>query len=99
MMSEAENQDRQHPLHRRDRIIVDDLLISSPTDYNLSELARLRIRYNGFPGARDIQRDLDLVLQKWDITENQLFAKTRQIHAHAPLYKGKANKGEDEDWS
>ncbi len=98
-MSEVENQDRQHPLHRRDRIIADDLLISSPTDYNLSELARLRIRYNGFPGARDIQTDLDRVLQKWEITEDQLFTKTRRIHAHAPLYKGKANKGEDEDWS
>ncbi|WP_009631841.1 DUF3288 family protein [Synechocystis sp. PCC 7509] len=98
-MSETENQDRQHPLHGRDRIIVNNLLISSPTDYNLAELARLRIRYNGFPGARDIQGDLDLVLQNWEITETQLFAKTRQIHANQPLYKGKANKGEDEDWS
>ncbi|MBW4665311.1 MAG: DUF3288 family protein [Chroococcus sp. CMT-3BRIN-NPC107] len=98
-MSETENQDRQHPLHRRDRIIVDNLLVSSPTDYNLAELARLRIRYNGFPGARDIQRDLDVVLQNWEITETELFAKTRQIHADKPLYKGKANKGEDEDWS
>ncbi len=98
-MSETENQDRQHPLHRRDRIIVNDLLISSPTDYNLAELARLRIRYNGFPGARDIQGDLDVVLQNWGISEAELFAKTRQIHADKPLYKGKANKGEDEDWS
>lgn len=98
-MSETENQDRQHPLHGRDRIIVNDLLISSPTDYNLAELARLRIRYNGFPGARDIQGDLDLVLQNWGIPETELFAKTRQIHQGKPLYKGKANKGEDEDWS
>ncbi len=43
-MSETENQDRQHPLYHRDRIIVDNLLVSSPTDYNLAELARLRIR-------------------------------------------------------
>ena len=99
MISKAENQDRQHPLHRRDRIIVDDLLASSPTDYNLAELARLRIRYNGFPGARDIQGDLDQVLQNWSLTETELFAKTLQIHADTPLYKGKANKGEDEDWS
>ncbi len=99
MMSEAEDKDRQHPLHRRDRIIVDDLLTSPPNDYNLAELARLRIRYNGFPGARDIQGDLDRVLHNWSITETVLFAKTRQIHAQVPLYKGKANKGEDEDWS
>ena len=98
-MSETENQDRQHPLHRRDRAIVDNLLISSPTDYNLAELARLRIRYNGFPGARDIQRDLDVTLQNWQLTETELFVKTRQIHADKPLYRGKANKGEDEDWS
>ncbi len=99
MMSKAENQDRQHPLHRRDRLIVDELLKSAVTDYNQAELARLRIRYNGFPGARDIQRDLDKVLQNWGITETELFAKTRQIHAEKPLYRGKANKGEDEDWS
>ncbi len=99
MVSKTENQDRQHPLHRRDRLIVDELLKSSPTDYNQAELARLRIRYNGFPGARDIQRDLDLVLQNWTLTEAELFAKTCQIHAEKPLYKGKANRGEDEDWS
>lgn len=99
MVSQAENQDRQHPLHRRDRITVDQLLKSDPTDYNLAELARLRIRYNGFPGARDIQGDLDKVLLNWTLTEAELFAKTRQIHAHTPLYKGKANRGEDEDWS
>ena len=98
-MSKTENQDRQHPLYHRDRIIVDNLLVSSPTDYNLAELARLRIRYNGFPGARDIQKDLDIALQNWQLTESELFAKTLQIHKDKPLYKSKANKGEDEDWS
>ena len=39
----------------------------------MAEVARLRIRYRNFPGARDIQRDLDVILQQWDMTEDELF--------------------------
>lgn len=99
MASTSENKDQQHPLHSRDRAIVSSLLAATPTDYNLAELARLRIRYQGFPGARDIQTDLDKVLQLWGLTETELYAKTRQIHATETVYKGKARKGEAEDWS
>lgn len=94
----AETKEQQHPLWRQDRTVTDQLLAGEPTDFNLAELARLKIRYRGFPGARDIQRDLDRVLQKWNFTEEMLFAKTREIHCGPPVYKVRGNKNE-EDWS
>jgi len=99
MASSSENKEQQHPLYNRDRAIVDSLLSATPTDYNLAELARLRIRYYGFPGARNIQTDLDKVMQLWGFTETALYEKTRQIHAAEPVYQGRARKGEEEDWS
>lgn len=99
MASASENKDQQHPLHSRDRDIVNSLLAGQPTDYNLAELARLRIRYHGFPGARDIQTDLDKVMQLWGFTEAALYEKTRQIHTAGPVYKSRANKGDEEDWN
>lgn len=98
MASASENKEQQHPLHSRDRQIVNSLLSGEATDYNLAELARLRIRYRGFPGARDIQTDLDTVMQLWGFTETTLYEKTRQIHAIRPIYQGKA-KSEGEDWN
>lgn len=93
----AEKQDQQHPQWSSDRQIANTLLAGDPTDYNLSELARLRIRYNGFPGARDIQADLDKVLEQWGLTEEELFEKTRQIHQTSQIYQGRNNQRED--WS
>jgi hypothetical protein len=92
-----ENKDQQHPLWRADRDTVNSLLSGEPSDYNLAELARLLIRYQGFPGARDIQADLQKVLQQWKLTEDSLYEKTRQIHAAAQVYKGRGSKRED--WS
>lgn len=99
MASTSDRKDQQHPLYSRDRAIIDSLLAASPTDYNLAELARLRIRYYGFPGARDIQTDLDKVMQLWDLTETTLYEKTQQIHALGSVYKSRGNKGDEEDWS
>jgi hypothetical protein len=99
MDTSSGNKEQQHPLYNRDRQIVNTLLTGQPTDYNLAELARLRIRYNGFPGAKDIQTDLDKVMQMWGLTEAGLYEKTRQIHASMPVYKGRGNKGEEEDWN
>ena len=96
-MADAEQKDQQHPLWSNDRAVVDTLLSGAPTDYNLAELARLRIRYRGFPGARDIQKDLDVVLQRWNLSEADLFAKTREIHATTQVYKGRGSQ--KEDWS
>jgi hypothetical protein len=93
----TESKDQQHPQWRLDRQTVDTLLAGEPTDYNLAELGRLRIRYQGFPGARDIQADLDKVLERWDLTEVALFEKTREIHAIAQVYRGRGSQRDD--WS
>lgn len=94
--SDASN-DQQHPLWSKDRQALNSLIDADPTDYNLVELARLRIRYRGFPGARDIQTDLDQVLQQWKLTEAELFSQTRAIHEAAQVYKGRGSKRDD--WS
>jgi hypothetical protein len=96
-MANASPQDQQHPLWSTDRQIVAALLNGAPTDYNLAELARLRIRYQGFPGARDIQADLQKILNEWGLTEEELFIKTRAIHAEAQVYKGRGSRRDD--WS
>lgn len=96
MPDEATQKEQTHPLWKRDRQTLDGLLNGEPTDFNLCELARLRIRYNGFPGARDIQADLDKVLQQWQLTEETLFAKTRQLHANGNIY---TNREQRDDWS
>ena len=75
MDSLEKTQDRQHPQHKRDRASVNSLLPSEATDYNLSKLARLIIRYRGFPGARDIQSNLKKVLLKWNPTEKVFMNK------------------------
>ncbi len=98
MASAAENKDQQHPQEERDREIVERLLKEQPNDYNYAELARLRIRYCGFPGAREIQRNLDVVLQQWQLTEEQLFQLTRQLHEVGQVYRKGGTQGQD-DWS
>ncbi|MUL39203.1 DUF3288 family protein [Gloeocapsopsis dulcis] len=98
-MTELKNKDQQHPLYNQDRALINSLMTAAPTDLNLAELARMRIRYNGFPGARDLQADLDRVMQTWNLTEAELFEKTRQLHASKSAYVSHGNKSETEDWS
>lgn len=50
------SQEQKHPQEKQDREIVARLLQSNPEPFQLAELARLRIRYRNFPGARDIQK-------------------------------------------
>lgn len=97
-MSESKNKDQQHPLYNRDRALINSLLTAAPTNLNLAELARMRIRYKGFPGARDLQADLDKVMQTWGLTEAELFEKTRQLHATESVYASRSNENETEDW-
>lgn len=98
MTSAAENQDQQHPQEGRDTEVVDRLLREEPSNYNLGELARLRIRYKGFPGARTIQQNLDTILQRWQLTEETLFEQTRQLHSAGLVYRRNESQGQ-EDWS
>ncbi|MCU0519008.1 MAG: DUF3288 family protein [Oscillatoria sp. Prado101] len=93
----SENQEQQHPQAHIDGAIVENLLKQDPSDYNLAELARLLIRYRGFPGARDIQDNLQKTLQRWSLTEEDLYAKTREIHAAGGVYKNRNQTGEEED--
>ncbi|MEM6425982.1 MAG: DUF3288 family protein [Cyanobacteria bacterium P01_H01_bin.119] len=97
-MGEA-SKEQQHPQYRSDRQVVAQLLQAQPDDYNLAELARLRIRYKGFPGAYDIQNDLDKVLTLWKLDEDALFAKTHEIHQRGDVYRGRGAKASGEDWS
>ncbi len=97
MADSSNSKEQQHPQAKTDRQIVDSLLNGEPNEYNLAELARLRIRYRGFPGARDIQADLEKVLKQWELTEESLFEKTRQIHAIGKVYKGQGSQRDD--WS
>ncbi|HIK03294.1 MAG TPA: DUF3288 family protein [Trichormus sp. M33_DOE_039] len=98
MTEQHGSKDQQHPLYNRDRPLIDILLTQTATDYNLAELARLKIRYQGFPGARDIQNDLNKVLQQWGLTEAELFEKTRQLHDIGGIYKSRG-KREEQDWN
>ena len=90
------SEEQQHPQYHKDRRIVNTLLAEKHTPYNLAELARLKIRYQGFPGAKDIQKDLEEVLAKWKITEEKLYEKTRDIHRKGKAYKQKNT--DKEDW-
>ncbi len=92
---EDKHKDQQHPLWNRDRQVVNRLLQEEPNDYNLAELARLLIRYAGFPGAWDIQSNLAKALERWQLTETSLYEKTRQIHTVGQVYKGRGSKRDD----
>lgn len=97
MSSETESKEQIHPQYKRDRETVDKLLSEEKTsDRGLAELARLKIRYRGFPGAKDIQNDLESMMTKWDLTEETLYEKTRKIHAKGKVFRGESN--EQEDW-
>ena len=89
------NQEQLHPKAIEDRAIVDNLLAEECNEYNLVELARLRIRYRGFPGAKDIKDGLEKLLKQWNLTEEQLFDRTRKIHSRGDIYRPKS---EEEDW-
>jgi len=96
-MADLQNKDQQHPQYSNDRQIVSSLLSTEPTDFNLAEVARLLMRYQGFPGAKDIKADMESILKKWQLTEEELFAKTRQIHEVNPVYRKRNDQ--QEDWS
>ena len=89
--------EQKHPREKQDREIIEQLFQGNITDHNLAELARLRIRYQNFPGAKALQQDLDTLLQKWNLTEEMLFEKTREIHRQGKVYR--FGETEQEDWS
>ncbi|MEB3350977.1 MAG: DUF3288 family protein [Cyanobacteriota bacterium] len=75
-------EDQSHPLYSADRDTVDRLLAAtSPADDHLVDAARLLMRYDGFPGARDLQDDLAKVLRHWGLDREELHGRTRALWA------------------
>lgn len=78
----ADGPEQSHPLHALDRVVVDRLLATEdPADEHLVDAARLLMRYEGFPGARDLQHDLAKVLRLWGLSREALHERTRAIWA------------------
>ena len=71
---------QNHPLYSMDRDHVNRLLAKEvPNEQDLVDIARLLMRYEGFPGAHDIQMDLQKTLKLWGITKKDLNSRTREI--------------------
>ena len=71
-----------HPLEVSDRQIVDGLLATTvPPDAHLVDAARLLMRYSGFPGAEELQRDLAKAIKLWGLSRDELNARCREIWA------------------
>ena len=74
---------QQHPLHSRDRPVVDRLLqVQSPRDQDLVDVARLLQRYRNFPGAEDIKNDLRTAIKQWGLSQASLYQRSRTIWAN-----------------
>ena len=99
MTSTANHQDQKHPQEKNDRAIIDRIFSGEPTNDNLADIGRLLIRYRNFPGAREIQKNLQLILKKWQLTEMQLYEKTRQLHATGKVYQRRNSDEDSQDWS
>ena len=73
---------QNHPLYQTDRDHLNRLIsINRPSDKDFVDLARLFMRYEGFPGAKDIQMDMVKILKLWGITKEELNNSTRKIWA------------------
>ncbi len=69
-----------HPLYEADRDVVDRLLAAEiPADADLIDAARLLMRYQGFPGAEDIQDDLEKAVRLWGLDRGELHERIRGI--------------------
>ncbi|NJK34013.1 MAG: DUF3288 family protein [Oscillatoriales cyanobacterium SM2_2_1] len=98
MAESTQQREQRHPQYSTDRELLNQLLQQrEPRDRHLADLARLRIRYRGFPGAGDIQRDLDRALEQWRMDEEALFTRTRRIHQVGRVYTSQ-DEGQ-EDWA
>jgi Protein of unknown function (DUF3288) len=91
---------QNHPQEKKDRETISQIMQGNAEDpVSLAELARLRIRYRGFPGALAIQDSLEQIMKKWGLTEAELFAKTREIHNSNRIYQVRSKFQEQEDWT
>jgi hypothetical protein len=80
--SKSSSGDQSHPLYATDRDVVDRLLAAEvPADANLVDAARLLMRYEAFPGARDLSSDLAKALRLWGMSRDDLHSRTQAIWA------------------
>lgn len=81
-MPASDQPEQQHPLYASDRALVDSLLATQkPADGQLVDLGRLLMRYAGFPGALDLQDDLQKTLRLWGLSQAELNQRCRAIWA------------------
>ncbi|MGK7923916.1 MAG: DUF3288 family protein [Spirulina sp.] len=92
------NSEQRHPREKVDMLAIEKIK-QGRSEYNIVELARLRIRYHNFPGARQVQGELDRILQDWGLTEDELFTLSREIHAKGSIYRRTRDGEEQQDWS
>lgn len=79
-VSKEENGGQSHPLYSQDRGTVDRLLAAQePAEDDLVDAARLLSRYDGFPGAFDLQNDLERAIRLWGLNRESLQALTRAL--------------------
>ena len=72
--------DQTHPLHERDKNIIDSLITKdNPENIDYINLARLINRYKNFPGEIEIKKDIEKILKFWKISKNDLFSITKNI--------------------
>ena len=73
---------QNHPLYETDRDLLNRLISkNNPAEADLIDLARLFMRYEDFPGVKDIQMDMVKILKLWGITKEELNRSTRKIWA------------------
>ena len=79
-MSEQDTQ--AHPQEANDREVIDHLLGTTvPENQELTDAARLFMRYDGFPGAEHLKTDLAKVIKLWGLERDELNSKCREIWA------------------
>ena len=77
---------QNHPLYETDRDLLNRFISkNNPAEEDLIDLARLFMRYEDFPGAKDIQMDMVKILKLWGITKEDLNKSTKKIWAKGYL--------------
>ncbi len=72
--------EQNHPLYSIDRDHIDGLLAKElPQEEDIVDLARLFLRYEGFPGALDLQADMNRILKLWGMSREILNEKAKKI--------------------
>jgi hypothetical protein len=89
----------QHPQENSDRQIIARIVGEPATPENLAEIARLSIRYQNFPGAKEIHTLLNKIMEEWGMTPETLFVETRELYSKGKLGRDHLNSEQIQDWS